>query len=105
VIFDENKLAVNWFLFIWICSLVEYSLYPPITNMTNISERARRVQDLALGATTTKCSRGITRQVRDLAWQLKVKGSKHNGIAGTTEITENTKITKFRALEIHKSRK
>jgi len=96
---------VNWFLLIWICSLVGYSLYPLITNMTNIFERARRVQDPASGATTIKCSRRITKQVWDLAWQFKVKGSKHNGIVGTTKITENTKITKFSTSEIRKLQK
>ena len=69
-------------------------MYPSITNMMNISERVRRVQDPTSGVTTTKCSRRITRQVRDLAWQLKVKGSKHNGITGTME------IKKFSATEI-----
>ena len=51
-----------------------------------ITERARRVQDPASSTTTTKCSRRITRQVRDLVWQLKVKGRKYNGIARTMKI-------------------
>ena len=73
--------------------------------MITISERTRQVQDPASSTTTTKCSRRITRQVRDLVWQFEVKGSKHNGIAGTTQITENRKIMKFSVLEIRKSRK
>ena len=35
--------------------------------------------------------------------KVKKKGSNHNGIAGTTKITKNTKVMEFGALKIRKS--
>jgi len=56
-------------------------------NMLNIFECARQVQDPASCAMKkNKRSRRITRQVQDLAWQLKVKESKNNGITRITKI-------------------